>query len=332
MINHGGRRTARRIATGLGVVAAGSLMLPSGIAYADPEPTREDVEAELDELNEQASAIVEEYNQAKEDYEAAEKKLEELENQVGDEEDRYNELRSQVAEFASAAYQGGDLSAVSTALSVDDPDDILNQSADIGYLSETQRAALEEFAGSSERLMQLKDEAEAAVEEAEGKKDELEEKKQEVEEAIAEQEELLAQFPGSDPTGGGETAGGSYTGSASGNARSALDYAYAQLGKPYTYGAAGPDTFDCSGLTMRAWGAAGVSLPRTSQAQASAGQQVSRDALQPGDLVFFYEGLTHVGIYAGNNQMVHAPRTGKNVEVVSLAGYWDGQFVMAIRP
>ncbi|RCV48266.1 glycoside hydrolase [Marinitenerispora sediminis] len=306
------------------------------MAHADPEPTREDVEAKLDELNEQASAIVEEYNQAKEDYDAAEKKLEELENQVGDEEDRYNELREQVAQFASAAYQGGDLGAATTALSVDNPEDILNQSADIGYLSESQRAALEEFAGSSERLIQLKEEAETAFEESKDKKDELEEKKQEVEEAIEEQEELLAQFPGSDPTGDSDSAGGatggSYTGSASGNARSALDFAYAQLGKPYVYGAAGPDNFDCSGLTMRAWGAAGVSLPRTSQAQAGAGQQVSRDALQPGDLVFFYSGLTHVGIYAGNNQMVHAPRTGKNVEVVSLAGYWDSEFQMAIRP
>ncbi|GAA3734455.1 ElaB/YqjD/DUF883 family membrane-anchored ribosome-binding protein [Spinactinospora alkalitolerans] len=330
MTDNGGRRTARRIATGLGVAAAGSLILP-GFAHADPEPTQEEAEARLGELQEEADIAVQDYNQAKEDYDAAKKKVEELENQVGDEEERYNELRDQVAEFASAAYQGTDLDSSMTVLSIDDPEDVYEQAADIGYLSENQRAELEEFAGSSERLIKLKQEAEDALEDAEEQKDEAEEQKDDVEERIGEQEELLAQFPDADPAAGGSDAGGSYTGSASGNARAALDFAYAQIGKPYVWGGAGPDGYDCSGLTMRAWGAAGVNLPRTTYAQANAGQRVSRDALQPGDLVFF-SGQGHMGIYAGNNQMVHAPRTGKNVEVVSLAGYWDGQYEFAVRP
>ncbi|GAB3205599.1 NlpC/P60 family protein [Marinactinospora thermotolerans] len=334
MTDNGGRRTARRIVTGLGVVAAGSIILPSGIAHAEPEQTQEEAEQRLAELQEEADSVVQDYNQAKEDYDAAKKKVDELEKQVGDEEDRYNELRDKVAQFASAAYQGTDVGSTTNILASDDPSDILDQSADIGYLSESQQAELEEFAGSSERLIKLKQEAEDALKEAEEQKEEAEEKKDEVEEKIAEQEELLAQFPGADPTDDGSvdsSGGATYTGSASGSAATALDFAYAQIGKPYVWGGAGPDGFDCSGLTMRAWGAAGVSLPRTTYGQAEVGQRVSRDALQPGDLLFFSD-LGHVGMYVGNNQMVHAPRTGKNIEITSLAGYWDGQYQFAVRP
>lgn len=331
MANKGGRRTARRIATGIGVVAAGGLIVPSGVAYADPEPTQEEVEDKLDQLNEEAGQIVDDYNAAKEDYDAAKEKADDLEAEVGDEQERYDELRDEVAQFASAAYQGNDLDATTTVLTTEDPEDLLGQSADMTYLSESQKAKLDEFSDSSERLFQLKDEADAALEDAEEKKDEAEEKKDDVEAKIEEQEALLAEFPSADTATAGSDAGGSYTGSASGDARTALDFAYSQLGKPYVYGAAGPDSYDCSGLIMRAWGAAGVSLPRTTYGQAEAGPQIDRGSLQPGDILFF-SGLGHAGLYVGNNQMIHAPRTGKNVEVVSLSGYWDGQFMYGVRP
>ncbi|MFC4561534.1 NlpC/P60 family protein [Nocardiopsis mangrovi] len=329
MASRGGRRTAHRIATGLGVVAAGGLILPSGVAYA--EPTQEEVEDRLDELNQEAGQIVDDYNDAKEEYEAAQEKADELEAEVGDEQDKYDELREEVAGFASAAYKGNDLNAPSTVLTVENPEDLLDQSADISYLSESQKAKLDEFGDSSERLFQLKDEADEALADAEEKFDEIEGKKDEVDEKIAEQEDLLAEFPSADPATEGSDVGGSYTGSASGSAAAALDFAYSQLGKPYVYGAAGPDGYDCSGLVMRSWEAAGVSLPRTTYGQAEAGAQVGRDSLQPGDILFFSD-LGHDGLYVGNGQMIHAPRTGKNVEVVALAGYWDGQFMYGVRP
>jgi cell wall-associated NlpC family hydrolase len=93
----------------------------------------------------------------------------------------------------------------------------------------------------------------------------------------------------------------------------AVAYAKAQLGKPYAWGAQGPGSFDCSGLTMMAWRSAGVSIPRTSSAQYSIGRHTSRTALQPGDLVFFGSDIHHVGIYAGGGQMIEAPYTGQVV-------------------
>jgi cell wall-associated NlpC family hydrolase len=101
-------------------------------------------------------------------------------------------------------------------------------------------------------------------------------------------------------------------------AQEAVDTALAQVGDPYVYGAGGPDAFDCSGLTQYAYSAAGVSLPHSSKSQSQMGMAVSRDALQPGDLVFFYSPVSHVGMYIGNGQMVHASTSGQPVKVASL--------------
>jgi cell wall-associated NlpC family hydrolase len=101
-------------------------------------------------------------------------------------------------------------------------------------------------------------------------------------------------------------------------AQVAVNTALAQQGKPYVWAGAGPHSYDCSGLTQYAYRAAGIGLPHSSRAQATMGTPVSRDALQPGDLVFFYSPVGHVGMYIGNGQMVHAPRSGSVVKVVNL--------------
>ncbi len=101
-------------------------------------------------------------------------------------------------------------------------------------------------------------------------------------------------------------------------AQKAVDTALAQRGDMYLYGATGPDRFDCSGLTSFAYKAAGVAIPRTSKAQSTFGTPVSKANLQPGDLVFFYSPVSHVGMYIGNGQMVHSSSAGKPVSVVSL--------------
>ncbi|TYP90765.1 C40 family peptidase [Blastococcus xanthinilyticus] len=105
-------------------------------------------------------------------------------------------------------------------------------------------------------------------------------------------------------------------------AQVAVDTALAQLGDSYGWGATGPDVFDCSGLTTFAYQAAGVQLPRTSRAQSTAGVHVDRANLQPGDLVFFYDPVGHVGMYIGNGQMVHSSTYGQPVAVVPVDAVW----------
>ncbi|MFD5253555.1 NlpC/P60 family protein [Streptomyces bobili] len=115
-------------------------------------------------------------------------------------------------------------------------------------------------------------------------------------------------------------------------AEKALAFARAQIGKPYVWGATGPDSYDCSGLTQAAWKAAGVTLPRVTYDQVNAGTTVSLSSAQPGDLVFFYADVTHVGIYIGNGMMIHAPKPGTYVREESI--YYDGESAIhsVVRP
>lgn len=117
---------------------------------------------------------------------------------------------------------------------------------------------------------------------------------------------------------------------ASSRAAAALRYAYAQLGKPYRYGASGARTFDCSGLTMRAWAAAGVAISHNAAAQYGSTRHVARSALQPGDLVYFGRPIHHVGIYVGGGEFIEAPYTGADIRISNLSNRHD--YAGASRP
>ena len=106
--------------------------------------------------------------------------------------------------------------------------------------------------------------------------------------------------------------------------------AMAQLGKPYVWGTAGPSTFDCSGLVVYSFAQVGVSLPHSSYALWNVGVYVSKDQLEPGDLVFF-DGLGHVGIYIGGGQFIHAPHTGDVVKISSLSDGWYASSYVGAR-
>ncbi|MGZ4675743.1 MAG: NlpC/P60 family protein [Acidimicrobiia bacterium] len=125
------------------------------------------------------------------------------------------------------------------------------------------------------------------------------------------------------PSGGGNAP------PPSSGAATAVAYARAQLGKPYVFATAGPNTFDCSGLTMAAWAAAGVRMPHYSGSQATMFPKVTWDQLQPGDIVVFYSDLHHVGLYIGGGMMIHAPQTG---DVVKIAPAWRTTFQWGVRP
>ncbi|SEG79047.1 Cell wall-associated hydrolase, NlpC family [Thermomonospora echinospora] len=116
-------------------------------------------------------------------------------------------------------------------------------------------------------------------------------------------------------------------------AAKAVKYAYKQIGDPYRYGATGPGSWDCSGLAGGSWRKAGVKLPRTTtQIYAHVKRKVRYSKMKPGDLIFFYSGRSHMGIYVGKGYMIHAPSSGKRVQKVKLSSYYKGQFNGAVRP
>ncbi|MER6737969.1 C40 family peptidase [Streptomyces puniciscabiei] len=135
---------------------------------------------------------------------------------------------------------------------------------------------------------------------------------------------------GSGSTGSGST--GSTSSSYDTKAEKAIAFARAQIGKPYVWGATGPDSYDCSGLTQAAWKAAGVTLPRTTYDQVNAGTTVSLADARPGDLIFFYDDISHVGVYIGNGMMIHAPKPGAYVREESI--YYGGESIIhsVVRP
>ncbi|MEU8570995.1 NlpC/P60 family protein [Streptomyces pathocidini] len=174
------------------------------------------------------------------------------------------------------------------------------------------------------RLAELerKREAEAQRKAEELARQQAEKARQEAAEKAA-AEEAAAQ---ESPSQSSDSASGSGSGSSSGSssdayaakAEKAIAFARAQIGKPYVWGATGPSSFDCSGLTQAAWKAAGVSLPRTTWDQVEVGTRVATEDLKPGDLVFFYDDISHVGLYIGDGQMIHAPKPGANVRTEAI--------------
>ncbi|MEU0191395.1 NlpC/P60 family protein [Streptomyces afghaniensis] len=151
---------------------------------------------------------------------------------------------------------------------------------------------------------------------------------QKAQEEAAQQQESGSSSAGSGSSSSTTPADSSYAT----KAEKALAFARAQIGKPYVWGAVGPGSYDCSGLTQAAWKAAGVTLPRTTYDQVNAGTTVPLADAQPGDLVFFYDDVTHVGIYIGNGMMIHAPKPGTYVREESI--YYDGESAIhsVVRP
>jgi peptidoglycan DL-endopeptidase CwlO len=158
---------------------------------------------------------------------------------------------------------------------------------------------------------------EEARRKAEAKAKEEAEARAEAERRRQEQEQNQGGGTGTDTgsdTGSGSTGGATYAA----KAEKVLSFARSQIGKPYVWGASGPSSYDCSGLTQAAWKAAGVELPRTTWDQVKVGQRVETKDLLPGDLVFFYDDISHVGIYIGDGKMIHAPKPGANVREESI--------------
>ncbi|GAA3869012.1 NlpC/P60 family protein [Streptomyces sp. NPDC003631] len=185
-----------------------------------------------------------------------------------------------------------------------------------------------------ELLSRLTAEEKARLAAIEKKKQE--EARRQAEELARQQEaarqKQAAQESSSSTTTGGSSGSSTTVPSNGTKAEKALAYARAQVGKPYVWGATGPDSYDCSGLTQAAWKAAGVSLPRTTYDQVDAGTTVPLADAQPGDLIFFYDDISHVGIYIGDGMMIHAPKPGAYVREESI--YYDGASIIhsVVRP
>lgn len=318
---------SRRLFPVVGIVTAGAMMFPAGAAIASPaKPSKVELQKKLDQLNAKADHIVNQYDGAKVDFQNSRKAYRKLNAAAKKDEKVVARMRGKIAMMSSAAYQDGNLTAPASMFAGGNPQNVLDKLASLDHLSSSQTAAIAAFLNSDARLRSERNQAKGKYDEARKSFKKVSAKKADIEKLIKKQKKLISQLPPPPSAGGPST----YHGPGSGSARAAVNYAFAQLGKPYVYGGTGPDGYDCSGLTMMAWKAGGVNLPRTSQAQYNAGPHVSQGALQPGDLVFF-NGLDHVGIWIGNGELIHAPHTGDVVRKEQFSNM-ASTYVGAVRP
>jgi peptidoglycan DL-endopeptidase CwlO len=301
-----------------------SLTLLSGGAGspANAAPTQASLQAQLERLNRQADQLVEDYNQSRLLLKRLRNTRDELKAQASGAEADLSALRTTLGARAAAAYVQGAGNTLAAVLNSEDPASAIDRVQVLELLASHDGDLLDRLALAGKAYDGRKRDLAAAEREAAAEVARLDAKKAEVERAAARTRELLSQMrarsaspspspnpspaPSPPPSGGG------------GGASAVVNYAMAQVGKPYCYGGAGPGCFDCSGLTMRAWAQAGVSLPHSSAAQYGVGRHVSASELQPGDLVFYYSPISHVSIYIGNGQRVSATHTGDYVRVQSL--------------
>jgi cell wall-associated NlpC family hydrolase len=317
---------------GISIAALGGSVLAAPTAA---EPTIDEVRTRVDRLYREAEQASERTHQARLDLRAAQRRLSRLQATLERRRERVAQVRDQVAASVVASYQGGALTTTANLVLSDDPDEFISEmttwdqytsaQADVARQLAVQVGGLEldeERAADETRLMrrterelvEQQDVVDTKAAEAEALLDRLEEQ--------ALREQRVSRSGGRQPVPTASVP-------ASGAAAAAVGYALAQVGDAYVYGAAGPDAFDCSGLTMAAYAAAGIGLPHSSGAQMGSGTPVSSSSLAPGDLVFYYSPVSHVGIYVGGGMIVHAanPSTGVRTDPV-----FSMPFSGAVRP
>ncbi|MCX4818824.1 NlpC/P60 family protein [Streptomyces sp. NBC_01142] len=325
---------AARTAATLALAGAATATGFEGTGYADPGLTPAQIKAKVDKLYQEAEAATEKYNGVKEQTAGLRTSLNSLRDEAARRTERLNTSRNALGSIATAQYRAGSIDPGVQIALTSDPDEYLERAALADRVGERQAAAV---AGVRQQLVdiaQLRAEADERMNDLTVRQSELARHKSTVQEKLAGAERLLARMTAEQRTAYDSSQGGTeapYDVRASrsatlrgslrapnARAEQAIAYAYGALGKPYVWGATGPSSYDCSGLTQAAWRSAGVSLPRTTYTQISAGGRVSRSQLAPGDLVFFYSGVTHVGLYIGGGNMIHAPRPGAPVRIAPI--------------
>jgi cell wall-associated NlpC family hydrolase len=309
-------------------------------ATAAPTPSVNEVQKKVDKLQDDAEKASEDYNETREKLHSINVRLTAAQEKLKRQHAEVVKARAQVGRLAAETYRRGELSTLDVVLG-DDPSAVLAQAGYLPSLGDRQSGAMNRLAEGEKKLRatqaEIKDQQDKAemaeirmrlnkntvnrkLAQATAELDRLK-AKQRAALARAQARQASAGVPAAAAASGGggkAVCNGMAVDAPTGAAKKAIQYACAHLGDAYVWAAAGPSTFDCSGLVMRAYQSGGISLPHSSAMQATYGRRVPVSGLQPGDLVFFHSPISHVGIYLGNGLMVHAPHTGDVVRIASL--------------
>jgi peptidoglycan DL-endopeptidase CwlO len=339
-----GRRAHLVARLSIAVLLAASATI-GAVSLSSAAPSREEVEqarARLDSLNQELDLMVEQYNQARIKLQEVQARLADVRAQAQRAQATADRAISSLNANAARAYRGvgSQIAELFESASLADFSDRLEF---IGSMAQADSDLAVEAEAAQQEARWTAAELKATAEERQGIVDALAAKQDQIESRVSEardlyeeldrkyHEALAAEAAAQEAVG---TVGGGSTipppPAPNANVAAVLQAAYSAIGIPYQYGGSSPETgFDCSGFTMWAWSHAGVYLPHSSAAQYASLPHVAQSDLQPGDLVFFYSPISHVGIYVGGGSMIHSPQTGSVVSVVPI--YWDS-FAGAARP
>jgi cell wall-associated NlpC family hydrolase len=351
------RRRRRPVAGAVALVLAATglavspVVLDAGDASAEPAPRVRDVQKRLSALEVQAAQASEDYNASRERIAGLKVRIGAAEARVTQQQKRVESARRDLGRLAVETYKGAGLSSLELFLG-DDPDDALARTTGLVTLTERRAEAVQRLQRERDRLAAALADVQAQNERLAASRGALGAARERVLAAIARTRTELGRLQESElaayvrvsragdrealtkvlgrAVGSSERVGCDDVKVAAPNARveKVLDYACAQLGKPYRWGGAGPRSFDCSGFSQQAWARVGVSLPHNAAMQSRYGTRVAPEDLRPGDLVFYNSPISHMGIYIGSGLMIHAPQTG---DVIKISGTRYKTLVAATR-
>ncbi|MFG2428066.1 NlpC/P60 family protein [Streptomyces sp. NPDC048590] len=333
------KQPSRTRVTVLTATAAAAVALTSQAAHADPKPTKNEVKAKVDKLYHEAEEATEKYNGAKEQQDELKKQADALQDKVARGQEELNTLRGELGSLAAAQYRSGGLDPSIQLLLSSDPDGFLDKASALDQLTAKQAESLRKIQAKQRTLAQQRKEAQGKLADLAEVRTTLGENKKKFQGKLAAAQKLLNTLTAAErakmaedeqrasrSAGDRVELGNEVPASALGAA--ALAAADTRVGKPYVRAATGPDSFDCSGLTMWAYAQAGADITRTTYTQINEGTRIGRSQLKPGDLVFF-SNTSHVGLYAGNNTVLHAPYPGAYVRYESMDTV--GSYQAAVR-
>jgi cell wall-associated NlpC family hydrolase len=340
-------RFARRVRPLLALVALGAaITVVPAVAAAAPhtaphsDPSVTSVQKQLGELALKNSQLVEDYNQSQVRVQKRERAAQAAQSAATGANAAYDRAHAAFAQIIQSQYESGSFGAAGALLDSSSDSNYLDRLATLNMVSTHTAQVVSDVTAARATASTAAKTAQSMLETAVSERDALVKERTSVQAQIKKYQTLLATLNSAQQYAYQRAQNPSLTDSkistlhltkaTSAGARRAVQFALAQVGKPYVFGAAGPGSYDCSGLTMSAWQRGGVSLPHSAADQYNYGHHVSRDQLQPGDLIFFYQPIGHVTIYIGDGLMVSAPTEGENVSVVPLSAF-NSDYVGATR-
>jgi peptidoglycan DL-endopeptidase CwlO len=335
------------LAVALAMATGAAVYVGATGAGAAAAPTIGQVQSQVNSLQARMDKIDEQYDAANQNYSAAQSRLAQVDEETTSAQARYDAARGQLAQVAVSMYENSDQTSILGLLNAGNPTTVLSQASLVMEVAGTHNQQATQFLTTAQELASIGEQRQRTEQGIAEIRAQLTAQKTSLNKLLdtskatldsltaAQQAQVEAATVGgttstttTGQTGTGQTATGqtgttpiAYTGPTTTQADKAVAFAYAQLGKPYQWGATGPDSYDCSGLVMAAWASAGVTIPRDTYEQWAGLPHIPVSQMQPGDLII-YDGEGHVAMYVGDGYIIDAPHTGADVERIPYDTSW----------